>query len=57
MSKPIRSFPKSVQADVIDRRIAGNTGGLGYLSAVEALEHIKRQAEQEAVKKGRNRGK
>lgn len=34
MSKSIRSFPKSEQAAVARRRVAGKTGGLGYLSAV-----------------------
>lgn len=34
MSKSIRSYPKSEQAAVARRRVAGKTGGLGYHSAV-----------------------
>jgi hypothetical protein len=47
MSKPISSYPKYEQRQVIVRRIKNNGGGLGTLSALRAAEilagrHIKK---------------
>ena len=47
MSKPIASYPKYEQRQVILRRIKNNGGGLGTLSALRAAEimagrHIKK---------------
>lgn len=47
MSKPIASYPKHEQRQVIIRRIKNNGGGIGTLSALRAAEilagrHIKR---------------
>jgi hypothetical protein len=36
MTKAIASYPKAEQGKVIARRLEKETGGLGYLSAVEA---------------------
>lgn len=38
MAKAIRSFPKQVQNVVVSRRLASDTKGLGYWSAVDALK-------------------
>ena len=45
MTKCIKSFPESERRDVINRRIKGNSGGLGYVSAVEAVEKSKIKVE------------
>jgi len=47
MSKPISSYPKYEQRQVVLRRIKNNGGGLGTLSALRAAEimagrHIKK---------------
>lgn len=36
MTKTLKSFKGEEKAKVIKRRIAGKTGGLGYLSAISA---------------------
>lgn len=38
MTKPICSYPKCEWAAVISRRLAGNSGGLGYLAAKDAVD-------------------
>jgi hypothetical protein len=38
MTKPISSYPKREQAAVISRRLASNSGGLGYLAAKDAVD-------------------
>jgi hypothetical protein len=55
MTKAIASYPKSEQGKVIATRLASKTGGLGYLSAVEA-EYRNRMAavREEIVKKEAN---
>ena len=40
MSKSIRSYPEQERKRVIDRRIAKDAGGLGTISAKEALKII-----------------
>lgn len=47
MSKPIRSYPKDEQKKVVERRIQGKTGGLGYLSALAYFEWKKNQEKKE----------
>lgn len=47
MSKSLRSIPDAERDAVIVRRILGNTGGLGYLAAMEA----KRKRDEEKAKK------
>lgn len=49
MAKAIRSYPKQDQKNVINRRLQNATGGLGYLSAVEAEKSSLRN---ELVEKG-----
>lgn len=41
MSKAIRSYPEHERRKVIDRRIVKGAGGLGTISAKEALAKIK----------------
>jgi hypothetical protein len=36
MSKAIKSYPESQRKAVVARRLASNTGGLGYLAAQDA---------------------
>lgn len=40
MTKPLKSFPESERKAIARRRVAGNTGGLGYVSAVAFLNRI-----------------
>jgi len=40
MTKPIRSYPDFLKKEVIIRRIKNKTGGLGYLSALDAAKKI-----------------
>ena len=40
MSKPIKSYSDSEKKAVIARRINSKSGGLGYISAVEAEKKI-----------------
>jgi hypothetical protein len=40
MTKAIRSYPVSKQAEVISRRLRGQSRGIGYLSAKDAQKHI-----------------
>ena len=49
MTKAIVSYPKDKQGEVVARRLASVTGGLGYLSAVEAE---KASLRQELIAKG-----
>lgn len=49
MSKPIRSY-RHFRMEVIKRRIEGKHMGLGYLSALDALEHEKRKAQKNPKK-------
>lgn len=48
MAKSIRSYPKAEQGKVITRRLNGNTGGLGYLAAQDAVAKGKAKAQAEA---------
>ncbi len=41
MSKPIASYPHSERAEVVARRIAQNSGGLGYWSAMGYAKAVK----------------
>ncbi len=41
MSKSIASYPHSERAEVVARRIAGNSGGLGYWSAMGYAKAVK----------------
>lgn len=50
MTKAIRRFPESERRDVINRRIKGNTGGLGYVSAIDAAEKTKIKVEKSSTK-------
>lgn len=38
MSKPLKSFPEKDRMAVARRRVATQTGGLGWLSAVDFLK-------------------
>ena len=51
MSKPIRSYPKGQQAQVITRRLAGQTGGLGYILALgaKAILDAKEKAKADVI--------
>jgi len=40
MAKSIRSFPKEKRAEVIARRLKGETKGLGYWAAVDAKNKL-----------------
>lgn len=42
MTKAIRSYPESERRSVINRRLKNNTGGIGYYSAVDAVEWAKK---------------
>jgi hypothetical protein len=50
MSKPIRSYSESERTNVALRRVKGNTGGLGYLSAVGYLARAGMKVETKQVK-------
>ena len=41
MSKALRTYPEASRLAVAERRVAANTGGLGYLAA---LAFLKRKA-------------
>ena len=45
MTIPLRSFPQTEQYIVAKRRVAGKTGGLGYLAALDFINR------KETVKK------
>jgi len=49
MAKGLVSYPVEKREEVASRRVAGNTGGLGYLSAVEAQREALRK---ELIAKG-----
>ena len=40
MTKSIKSYPESERPKVVARRLKSKTGGLGYVSAVEAEKHM-----------------
>jgi hypothetical protein len=44
MAKGIASYPVEKQNAVINRRLEHNTGGLGYLAALEAQKLVVRNA-------------
>lgn len=46
MTKPIRSYPEGERAKVIARRLKEKKGGLGYLSAVDAVQKGKVKVEE-----------
>jgi len=50
VTKPIRSYPEEQRAKVVERRLRGKTGGLGYLSAVEAKKHMEKAVAKEKAK-------
>jgi hypothetical protein len=50
MSKPISSFPKAKQGQVIASRLESKSGGLGFLSAQDSAEAIYRAKMAEARK-------
>jgi hypothetical protein len=41
MAKGISSYPKEQQKSVVLRRLKNNTGGLGYLAALDAKRYYK----------------
>jgi len=47
VSKPIRSFPEGERKAVIARRIKQDAGGLGTLSAKDALAKVGKVKEEE----------
>jgi hypothetical protein len=49
MAKGIRNYPKNQRKEVIARRVESNTGGLGYLAAVDAQRYVTRE---ELIEKG-----
>ncbi len=49
MAKGIVSYPVEKRDEVVSRRVAGNTGGLGYLAAVDAQREALRR---ELIAKG-----
>lgn len=49
MTKAIKSYKGAEKDAVIARRIRGKTGGLGYISAVEALARIAGKAKAETL--------
>jgi hypothetical protein len=61
MAKPLRRLSGDELKAAINRRLAENTGGLGYLSAVDAAHKLsipmpekrgKRKTERETERKG-----
>jgi hypothetical protein len=44
MAKGIRNYPKNQRAEVVARRLATNSKGLGYLAALDAQKASVRQA-------------
>jgi hypothetical protein len=50
MSKPISSYPESERTQVALRRVKGNTGGIGYLSAVGYLARAGMKVERKEAK-------
>jgi hypothetical protein len=44
MSKSIKSYPENKRAEVIARRVASKTGGLGMLGAQDAQNALIRKA-------------
>ena len=50
MTKPIKSYPEAERPKVIARRLKNKTGGLGYLSAVEAEKKMKKLVANEQAK-------
>jgi len=42
MTKSIRSYPKHERDNIVNKRLANHSGGLGYWAAVDAIEAIKK---------------
>jgi hypothetical protein len=51
MTKAIVSYPKEEQGKVISSRLNQKTGGLGYLSAVDADYKLRMQVAREKIVK------
>jgi hypothetical protein len=51
MTKAIASYPQAEQGKVISSRLNQKTGGLGYLSAVDADYKLRMQAAREKIVK------
>ena len=51
MTKSIRSYPKYERDNIVNKRLANHTGGLGYWAAVDAIEAIKKAKIKESKEK------
>ena len=51
MTKSIRSYPKNERDNIINKRLANHSGGLGYWAAVDAIEAIKKAKIKESKEK------
>lgn len=57
MTKPINSYPEAKRVQVAQHRIANETCGLGFLSAVDYIAILLARAATEAISKAKAKNK